>query len=407
MAGPGKLLLQALVTTVAALTIGPYIFMQLLIKCLRHPRAFFTGPAKSASRSFPRALADGPWVSSYILVDTGVKFHALSSEPLDGASGSGSARGGASGAKAGRTLPGPSQAPTTATASGSGAGGGAKEILLCLHGFPENSFSWRYLLNSPELKQRYIIVAVDMRGYGQTQGPVASWWPGRRELFGMRPLVADVHALCRALGGGRSISLVAHDWGGVIAWQFACEYPHMLNRLIILDAPPTGLYWRNITVTQLMRSLYILFFQLPLLPEWYLSACDYHAVAATIFGKAMGLRLNRAEAREEVVEVYKWSASRPGALTAMLAYYRNLLGVSADVQSRPLPPTLPVLVLWGSEDGALGTELLRGLDGWCPDPRSRVRVIEGASHWLQIDAPDEVIKEVQVFTDETSAAKTK
>src|SRR5262245_7324292 len=146
------------------------------------------------------------------------------------------------------------------------AAGAGDRLALCLHGFPELAFSWRHQL--PVLAQEgWRAWAPDMRGYGRTTRP-----QGMQE-YAIEKLMDDVAALIDA-SRCREVMLLAHDWGGVIAWYFALRRVRPLDRLVVMNLPHPGVFERVLQSgwRQRLRSWYVLFFQLPWLPEKLLGA---------------------------------------------------------------------------------------------------------------------------------------
>ncbi len=254
------------------------------------------------------------------------------------------------------------------------AGEGPPVILL--HGFPENWRSWRPQI-APLLAAGFSVWIPDLRGYGLSGKPAA------RSAYAMAHLVRDVAALVRATGEPKA-HVIGHDWGGVIAWSFAREYPELLDRLVILNAPHPSLYLRKVLRTrQIFRSWYVLFFQAPLLPEWLISAFDYWIVRRLF-------RRNPAQpgtfSPEEIEAKIEALAAR-GSLTAALNYYRaNFLTLGQSAASPAV--AAPTLVIWGERDTFLGPELLDGLEEYVP--RLEIQRLKDAGHWVQNEKPPEV-----------------
>ena len=261
--------------------------------------------------------------------------------------------------------------------AGCGAG---DRLALCLHGFPECWYSWRFQL--PLLARLgYRAWAPDLRGYGQ------SGHPPRREDYAIERLLDDVAALIDA-SGARSTILLAHDWGAVIAWYFAMRQVRPLERLVIMNVPHPGVMDRVVrTRRQLLRSWYALFFQIPKLPERLLRARNYRAIGDAFRNMAV----DKSRFPDEVLEVYKQNAAQPGALTAMINYYRALIGGGGGARQRQLGyPAIdvPTLMIWGEQDSALGKETTYGTDAFV---RSlTIRYLPNVSHWVQQEAPEAV-----------------
>ncbi len=255
--------------------------------------------------------------------------------------------------------------------------GSGPDIALCLHGFPESRFSWRYQL--PALAEAgWHAVAPDLRGYGETSRPPA------RADYRMAHLIDDAAALFDAFGARRRL-LVAHDWGALIAWSFAIAPARQLDGLVIMNVPHPAVFQRVLrtSLAQLGRSWYVFFFQLPFLPEAMLRARGARAVGEAFRGMAV----NKAAFPEDVLAHYRDNASKPGALTAMINYYRaNFLNLASPADVTPID--VPVLMVWGEQDTALGLELT---EGYAPYVRDfTLRRLPDVSHWVQQEAPEQV-----------------
>ncbi|GIL81432.1 hypothetical protein Vretimale_992 [Volvox reticuliferus] len=259
-----------------------------------------------------------------------------------------------------------------------------KPLILFLHGFPECWYSWRHLL--ADFRADYEVVALDMRGFGWSgKPPGISSYTLERTSF-------DVVNVVSALGR-TSCTLVGHDWGGVVAWVVAGRYPGLVERLVVLAAPHLLLYRRNMTVSQLVASCYILMFQMPIVPELVLTHHDAKLLElrSHLFAPCRRGALTAAD-----VELYKAALLQPGAATASLNYYRALLGTDAGLLpfhvevDRALRRQLemPVLVVWGAQDFALQISNLIGLKEVAT--QSEVHILPNCSHWIQSDQPQEL-----------------
>jgi len=265
------------------------------------------------------------------------------------------------------------------------AGEGDK-VALFLHGFPESRWSWRYQL--PLLaKLGWRAVAPDLRGYGDSSRPQG------REAYRLEHLVEDTAAMFDALGAKRRL-LIAHDWGALIAWAFAIEKRLPLDGLVIMNVPHPAVYARVVREgpAQWLRSWYIAFFQLPLLPELALTAGKARAVARAFSGMAV----DKSRFPPEVLDHYRQNALRPGAVTAMVNYYRANLG-ALRCYGRPGQPPIdvPTLMIWGEEDAALGVELTEGYGALVSD--FTLNRLPGVSHWVQQEAPEKVNERLEAW----------
>ena len=265
-------------------------------------------------------------------------------------------------------------------------------VALCLHGFPECRFSWRFQL--PALAAAgWRAVAPDGRGYGDSSRPA------NRDAYRIEHLVADAAALFDALGARRRL-LVGHDWGAMVAWSFAIARTRPLDGLVVMNVPHPAVFHRVLRSSwaQRGRSWYIGFSQLPWLPEALLTAGRARAVARAFSGMAV----NKAAFPLDVLEHYRRNALRPGAMTAMLNYYRaNFAGLSKDAAPSPAIE-VPTLMIWGEEDTALGLELTEGYEPYVAD--FTLDRLPGVSHWVQQEAPDAVNARLLAWLDRRGLA---
>jgi pimeloyl-ACP methyl ester carboxylesterase len=263
--------------------------------------------------------------------------------------------------------------------------GAGDRLALCLHGFPEHAFSWRYQM--PLLARLgYRVWAPNLRGYGGTDSP--------QEISAYRTqtLVEDVAALIAASGAKETL-LIAHDWGGALAWMLAMRKPELINRLVIMNLPHPACFARELRrPRQLLKSWYIFFFQIPQLPEFLLGRDNARAIGD------MFRRGTRQSSRfpDDVVDVYRKNAMRPGGLTAMLNWYRAYFQTKKEPRPHePRTPTprfpiikTPTLFLWGDADVALDFRTTRGTADYVSD--LTFRPFPGVSHWIQQEAPEAV-----------------
>lgn len=252
--------------------------------------------------------------------------------------------------------------------------GTGPDIALCLHGFPESRFSWRHQL--PVLAAcGWRAIAPDMRGYGDSARPAG------RDAYKMDELLADAAALFDAFGARRRL-LVAHDWGAIIAWHFAIRRVRPLDGLVIMNVPHPAVAARVIrrSLRQMRRSWYILFFQLPVLPELLLRARG----AAFVGAAFRGMAVDKSAFPDDVLAQYRALALRPGAATAMVNYYRANFALFGNPGPVAVIDT-PTLMIWGMEDTALGMETTEGTSGHVRD--FTFAPLPGVSHWVQQEAP--------------------
>jgi pimeloyl-ACP methyl ester carboxylesterase len=228
-----------------------------------------------------------------------------------------------------------------------------------------------------------------LRGYNLSDKPPAV------EAYRAKHLAADVLALASHYTKEKFV-LVAHDWGGAVAWSIAIAQPARLSRLVMLNSPHPYVFWRELCENPAQRkaSEYMLLFRLPK-AERVLSENGY----ARLLGAFADLD---DASRKELVEAW----SQPGALTGGLNYYRASVLYPPSPED-PGPEKLqwkpedfvvrvPTLVLWGERDTALLPGCLDGLEAVVPDLKL-VRVPE-ASHWIARERTAQVISEIEAFT---------
>jgi epoxide hydrolase 4 len=256
--------------------------------------------------------------------------------------------------------------------------GTGQRLALCLHGFPESAYSWRHQM--PLLAHLgYRVWAPDLRGYGGSSRPAGV------AAYALENLEEDVAALIEA-SGAKEVVLVGHDWGAVIAWYYAMFGRLPISRLIIMNVPHPALARNGLrTLRQLKKSWYIFFFQLPWIPEWALARNAHEAI-----GRAFrGMAVDKSRFPDEVLRVYRDAAARPGALTAMLNYYRALIRGYRRTSRRGTPRIdTPTLMIWGEVDAALGKELTFGTQDYVSN--LTLRYLPNVSHWVQQEAPETV-----------------
>jgi pimeloyl-ACP methyl ester carboxylesterase len=242
-------------------------------------------------------------------------------------------------------------------------------VVVLLHGFPENRSSWR-AMTPPLVGAGFRVLAPDQRGYSPGARPL------NRRSYAMPELVADTLSLVDASGADK-VHLVGHDWGGALAWSFAHAHPERLHTVTSLTTPhPRAFAKSMVTSSQGLRSWYMAMFQLPLLPE----------LGITARGGANFLEnLKRAGLDAEGAERYAAPLRDRAAARAAVNWYRGL------PLSRPSggKVTVPALYVYATGDKFLGPKAARLTADYVAAPY-RFEVLEGRSHWLPEQAPDEV-----------------
>ncbi|MBF6590552.1 MAG: alpha/beta hydrolase [Ktedonobacterales bacterium] len=263
---------------------------------------------------------------------------------------------------------------------------GEGPLVLLLHGFPEFWYSWRAQLPALAAAGRRV-VALDLRGYNLSDKPDYG--------YDLATLSGDIREVITAFGE-RQADVVGHDWGGALAWVFAIREPDYVRRLAILNGPHPGMLARALRhPRQLLRSAYIGFFQLRGLAEAAIRRDDYAMLRRTFRDADPA----RAWLTDADIQRFVEAIARPGALSAALAYYRQLVRTGPATLGPARVIHAPTLVLWGELDPYLGPELLSGLDAWVRDPR--LQRFPTAGHWLNQQEPERVNEALAAFlTDE-------
>ncbi|MBP2316755.1 alpha/beta fold hydrolase [Azospirillum soli] len=261
-------------------------------------------------------------------------------------------------------------------------------LVILLHGFPEFWYGWRRQIGALAAGGFHVL-APDQRGYA------ASDKPRGIGAYTADTLAADVLRLAERAGRA-SFTLVGHDWGGVVAWWVALTAPERVERLVILNAPHPatmrGYALRH--PTQAARSWYVLAFQPPVLPELVIRAGGFRLAERALTGTSRPGTFTADDLAR-----YREAWARPGAMTAMLNWYRAL-------RRRMDPPRgrlrMPVLILWGDRDRFLDRGLAEAAAAMCGD--TRVVHLETATHWIQHEEAARVNEEIEAFLK--GAAKT-
>lgn len=270
---------------------------------------------------------------------------------------------------------------------------GSGKLMLFAHGFPEFWYCWKNLL--PEFARDHHAVAPDLRGYNLTSKPPEV------EKYDIGILVDDLGALAKSLGHNK-FTLVAHDWGGGVAWSLAMRHPEWLERLIIVNSPHPTVFERelNTNPAQQKASMYTRMFQSPK-TEALLSANDYKALQDILLTDG----LKRGHFTKADKQAYLTAWSQPGALTGNLNYYRaaNMgpptkpgeTARSFETGVKDPVVRVPTLVIWGEQDPHLLTTNLDGLEAYVPD--LTVRRIPDGTHWVIHEQPKLVAKHMRDF----------
>jgi len=272
---------------------------------------------------------------------------------------------------------------------------GEGKLIMFVHGFPEFWAEWENQLE--EFGKDYQAVALDMRGYNLSSKP--------EDLgaYHVTDLIEDLRALAEHLGHEKFI-MVAHDWGGAVAWSFAMRHPQWLEKLIIINAPHPIIFARELLENsdQQKASRYMLTFRSPE-AEQIFSENDYEMLLKALF--EFGTKWEMTEAvRQKYIEAW----SQPGALTGGLNYYRvsplypptskededSIKGIM-DLPHEMVEVKVPTLVIWGEKDQALLPTNLDGMQDYVED--LTIKRIPDGTHWVIHEQPELVNSLIRNF----------
>ncbi len=250
-------------------------------------------------------------------------------------------------------------------------------LTVLLHGFPEFWYGWKSQIG-PLADAGFRVLAPDQRGYNRSDKPRGI------DPYNLDTLADDVIALIDASGREKAF-VVGHDLGGIVAWWTAIRHPSRVERLAILNAPhPDFLTQRKLfkSPSQLLKSWYVLMFQLSMIPEAGFRRKDGIPLAESLRKSSRPGTFSDAELLE-----YRKAWANPGALTAMINYYRAALRskISKPVDSRVHVPTL---IIWGANDAFINREFADEALSRCDN--GRLEPIEGATHWVHHEEPERV-----------------
>jgi pimeloyl-ACP methyl ester carboxylesterase len=248
-------------------------------------------------------------------------------------------------------------------------------VVVLLHGFPEFWYGWRKQIE-PLAAAGFRVIVPDQRGYNLSSKPsgVAS--------YALTELVSDVIAIADQLGQ-KKILLAGHDWGAAVAWSIAILHPQRIAKLVVLNVPHPSVMRKflNTRIRQFLRSWYMFFFQLPWLPETLFSVNDYQ------IGVRALLRSSRAGTFSlEDLAQYRTAWSQPGAVTAMIHWYRALFRYRTKFPDRTVH--IPTRILWGERDAFLMLEMAKESLRYCTE--AELYTFADATHWLQHEEPARV-----------------
>ncbi len=266
--------------------------------------------------------------------------------------------------------------------------GTGERLIILLHGFPECWYSWRHQLGI--FGDDFTVVAPDLRGYNLSDKPKEV------DAYKIDNLIDDVTGLVHHFNKDKAV-VVGHDWGAAIAWGLAAKYPAYVERLVAMQVPPLSVWRKNMSFEQALKSWYMLFFQLPRVPEWWLGRSDFAELERMYKRTAW----RREAISDHDIEFYKNAFRHEGAMTGAINYYRanlkSLLGSNGDATNQTRI-RVPTLFIYGERDFAIAPETVRDVGSVIDAPYKELRIAT-AGHWVQQEAPREVNEALLSFVD--------
>lgn len=255
------------------------------------------------------------------------------------------------------------------------------QLVILLHGFPEFWYGWRKQIE-PLAHTGYRLWIPDQRGYNLSDKPQGAMRYSRDEL------AKDVIGLIDGAGREKAV-VIGHDWGAAVAWWAANLYPERLEKIVILNVPhhQVILDYLRTNPAQLRKSWYYFYFQIPWLPEISARFNNWKAMVNSVQRSAHLGTFTEADMSE-----YRKAWSQPGAITAMINYYRAAPWARLPKDQRIKVPTL---IIWGKNDALLIPELAHASAAMCDN--HQLILIEEATHWVQHEEPEQVNQHIFEF----------
>jgi pimeloyl-ACP methyl ester carboxylesterase len=261
--------------------------------------------------------------------------------------------------------------------------------VFCLHGFPEGWMSWRPVMEALSEVRLY---APDLRGYGTTDRPQNGY-----DVF---TLTDDIRALIQVLGIDKPI-LVSHDWGGALGWIFAHRYSHLIRKLVVVNCPHPKTLVRAVLHFedfQTIRIPWVPFFEIPWLPEFFLTT----ELGRRGLKLSFTLREGRIGAMNvALVDELVARFQQPEDMRGPISYYREMVRTQLVPAKRArleavyaTAIAVPVTLVWGAKDGALSARVAMnsGIDAGC---YVECRPLPGVGHFVSLEASDKLALEIQ------------
>lgn len=242
------------------------------------------------------------------------------------------------------------------------------EPIILLHGFPDNWYGWHKQI-AALANAGFRVIVPDQRGYNLSSKP--------KEIkdYKIELLAQDILNLSEKLGY-KQINLAGHDWGAAVSWYLSIKYPDRIKKLAILNVPHPMVFEKFVKKhnSQKFKSWYMLFFQIPYLPELLIKGFSWQSMLS-----------QRPNLSEEEKQIYLEAWGQPGALTAMLNWYRAIFRHRPQLKESG-SISHPTLIIWGELDRYLSKEMAKPSADYCDNVK--LEMIEDATHWVMEDKPE-------------------
>ena len=265
-------------------------------------------------------------------------------------------------------------------------------LVIMLHGFPEFWYGWHHQVDALT-EAGFNVWTPDMRGYNLSEKPKGT------EAYALDELAKDVAGLIDASGHQKAI-LIGHDWGAAVAWWVANKFPEKLEKLIILNVPHPRVMVKalNEDWAQRRRSWYMFYFQIPTLPEIGMRFNNWHSMAKAMQDSARPNTFSDSDMAQ-----YRKAWGQPGAITAMINYYRAIFRHRPASSSSQRIQT-PTLIIWGAQDAFIGREYAEESLAMCDS--GKLVILEEATHWVQHEEPARVNELILEFLNHPQSVIT-
>lgn len=260
------------------------------------------------------------------------------------------------------------------------------ELVILLHGFPEFWYSWRRQIRVLA-RAGYRVVAPDQRGYNKSDKPAGV------ESYGIEVLKDDIIGLIDHFNRDEA-AIVGHDWGGAVGWHLASANPERVKCFVVINMPHPGVFPEVMMTkpTQILKSAYMLFFQIPRLPESIMSFRDYSTME-----QALKVTSRKETFSGKELGAYNIAWSRHNALKSMLNWYRAIPHSIRSIAKKS-KVDVSVKIIWGSSDQFLSQRLAE--ESLKYTDAEAVVWVDGATHWTHQEYPDFVNEQILEFLDE-------